>query len=38
MKSGYLWYADNENPSFLFSKFLTDGGLLVLSKFPIVYQ
>jgi len=34
-KAGFLYYADSTSPSF-FTSFLVDGGLLVLSRFPIV--
>ena len=34
-KSGMFFYCDSPSPSF-FSKFLVDGGLLILSRFPIV--
>jgi endonuclease/exonuclease/phosphatase family metal-dependent hydrolase len=34
-KAGFLHYADSTSPSFL-SSFLVDGGLLVLSRFPIL--
>jgi endonuclease/exonuclease/phosphatase family metal-dependent hydrolase len=34
-KSGLFFYVDSPSPSF-FSKFLVDGGLLILSRFPIV--
>jgi hypothetical protein len=38
IKMGFLWVADNENPSFIFSKYLIDGGIIILSKFPIVFK
>jgi len=38
IKLGFLWSADNCNPSFIFSKYITDGGLLILSKYPILYK
>jgi endonuclease/exonuclease/phosphatase family metal-dependent hydrolase len=34
-KAGFLHYSDSTSPSF-FTSFLVDGGLLVLSRFPIV--
>jgi len=34
-KAGFLYYADSTSPSFL-SSCVVDGGLLVLSRFPIV--
>jgi endonuclease/exonuclease/phosphatase family metal-dependent hydrolase len=34
-KTGYFFYIDTSSPSFL-SKYLIDGGLLMLSRFPIV--
>jgi len=34
-RSGLFFYCDSPSPSF-FSKFLVDGGLLILSRFPIV--
>ena len=36
-KCGFLYHAETEHPS-LFSKFYTDSGLLILSRFPIVEQ
>jgi endonuclease/exonuclease/phosphatase family metal-dependent hydrolase len=34
-KAGFLYYADSTSPSF-FTSFVVDGGLLVLSRFPIL--
>jgi endonuclease/exonuclease/phosphatase family metal-dependent hydrolase len=34
-KSGYFFYVDTASPSFV-SKYMADGGLLILSRFPIV--
>jgi len=34
-KAGFLYYADSVSPSF-FTSFVVDGGLLVLSRFPIL--
>lgn len=34
-KAGFLYYADAVSPSF-FTSFVVDGGLLVLSRFPII--
>jgi endonuclease/exonuclease/phosphatase family metal-dependent hydrolase len=34
-KTGFFFYVDTSSPSFL-SKYLVDGGLLILSRFPIV--
>mmetsp|Transcript_23649 Transcript_23649/g.20572 ORF Transcript_23649/g.20572 Transcript_23649/m.20572 type:complete len:158 (+) Transcript_23649:83-556(+) len=36
-KAGFLHYAESSSPSF-FTTFLVDGGLLMLSRFPIVEQ
>lgn len=35
IKAGFLYQAMSEEPS-LFSSYLTDGGLLIMSRFPIV--
>ena len=35
MKAGFQYHAQSEEPS-LFSSFVTDGGLLILSRFPIL--
>ena len=34
-ENGYLYYLSSKSPSF-FSKFLIDGGLLLISRFPII--
>lgn len=34
-KAGFLYYADSPSPSF-FTSFVVDGGLLILSRFPIL--
>lgn len=34
-KSGFFFYVDTSSPSFL-SKYMVDGGLMILSRFPIV--
>ncbi len=34
-KSGFFFYVDTSSPSFI-SKYMVDGGLLILSRFPIV--
>jgi len=34
-KAGFLFYADSSSPSF-FTSFVVDGGLLVLSRFPLL--
>jgi endonuclease/exonuclease/phosphatase family metal-dependent hydrolase len=34
-KSGFFFYVDTSSPSFL-SKYMVDGGLIILSRFPIV--
>jgi endonuclease/exonuclease/phosphatase family metal-dependent hydrolase len=34
-KSGFFFYVDTSSPSFV-SKYMVDGGLLILSRFPIV--
>ncbi len=34
-KSGFFFYVDTSSPSFL-SKYMVDGGLVILSRFPIV--
>ncbi len=34
-ENGYLYYLTSKSPSF-FSKFLIDGGLLLISRFPII--
>jgi sphingomyelin phosphodiesterase len=37
LKKGFYYHAEAPNPSF-FSSYLVDGGLLTLSKFPIIYE
>jgi endonuclease/exonuclease/phosphatase family metal-dependent hydrolase len=35
VKSGFFFFVDSPSPSFL-SKYLADGGLVILSRFPII--
>ena len=35
IKQGFFFYVDTPSPSF-FSKYLVDGGLVILSRFPII--
>jgi len=35
MKAGFHYHAQSDEPS-LFSSYVTDGGLLILSRFPIL--
>jgi hypothetical protein len=37
MKQGFFHHAESPNPSF-FSSYLVDGGLLTLSRHPIIYE
>ena len=37
MKKGFYYHAESPNPSF-FSSYLVDGGLLTLSRYPIVQE